>query len=76
MSSTQKQEDNLFDMAIMVKKLAFSNYSSESVTGVSTATASVEPCTVKLPKIDVPTFDGELLHWQTFWEQFGVSLDK
>ena len=60
----------------MVKKLAFSNSLSESVTGVSTANASIEPRTVKLPKIDVQTFDGELLHWQTFWEQFGVSVDK
>ncbi len=31
---------------------------------------------VKLPKIDVPTFDGELLHWQTFWEQFSISVDN
>ena len=31
---------------------------------------------MKLPKIDVPTFDGELLHWQTFWEQFSISIDK
>ena len=21
-------------------------------------------------------FDGELLHWQTFWEQFSISVDK
>ena len=23
---------------------------------------------IKLPKIDVPTFDGDMLNWQTFWE--------
>ena len=29
---------------------------------------------VKLPKISVPTFDGNLLHWRSFWEQFSVSV--
>ena len=29
---------------------------------------------VKLPKIDVPMFDGDILHWQTFWEQFSVAI--
>ena len=29
---------------------------------------------VKLPKIDVPTFDGKMLNWTTFWEQFKVSI--
>ena len=25
---------------------------------------------VKLPKLDVPTFDGNILNWRAFWEQF------
>ena len=29
---------------------------------------------VKLPKLDVPTFDGNLIHWKQFWEQFSVSV--
>ena len=29
---------------------------------------------VKLPKLDVPTFDDDILHWRTFWEQFCVSV--
>ena len=29
---------------------------------------------VKLPKLDVPTFDGNILNWKTFWEQFRVSV--
>ncbi len=28
----------------------------------------------KLPKPEVPTFDGDVLHWQQFWEQFEVSV--
>lgn len=29
---------------------------------------------VKLPKIEVPTFDRNVLHWKKFWEQFCVSV--
>ena len=29
---------------------------------------------VKLPKIDVPKFDGNIVNWRTFWEQFCVSI--
>ena len=29
---------------------------------------------VKLPKIDVPTFKGNIMEWQSFWEQFDVSV--
>ena len=72
MSSTQKQEDNLFEMAIKVKKLAFLT----PPMGSTTSAATSDPNAVKLPKIDVPKFDGELLHWQTFWEQFSVSVDR
>ena len=28
----------------------------------------------KLPKLDVPAFDGDVLHWKQFWEQFKVSV--
>lgn len=29
---------------------------------------------VKLPKLDVPTFNGNILNWRSFWEQFSVSV--
>ena len=29
---------------------------------------------VKLPKISVPSFDGNLLNWNTFWEQFEIGI--
>ena len=29
---------------------------------------------VKLPKLNLPMFDGNILHWRTFWEQFCVSI--
>ncbi len=29
---------------------------------------------VRLPKLDVPTFDGNIIHWTQFWEQFTISV--
>ena len=29
---------------------------------------------VKLPKLDVPTFNGNIIHWKQFWDQFSVSI--
>ena len=29
---------------------------------------------VKLPKLDVPTFVGNILNWKTFWEQFNIAV--
>ena len=71
LSDTQRQEDNVFEMSVKVKKLLFLIPSMSSSTERTTTNSHA----VKLPKIDVPTFDGELLHWQTFWEQFNISVD-
>ena len=29
---------------------------------------------VKLLKLEVPTFDGNIIHWKSFWEQFCISV--
>ena len=29
---------------------------------------------IKLPKIDVPTFDGNVMNWRSFWEQYEVAI--
>ena len=29
---------------------------------------------VKLPRLDVPTFDGNFVNWRSFWEQYSVSV--
>ena len=34
----------------------------------------VDSTGVKLPKLDVPTFDGNIVHWKQFWDQFSVSV--
>ena len=32
-----------------------------------------ESNSVKLPKLDVPRFDGNVLNWSSFWEQFTIG---
>lgn len=66
LSNIHKQEDNIFLMSATIKKLMFPSPSSP-LTGSPGA---------QTPKIDIPTFDRELLQWQTFWEQFSIAVDK
>ena len=32
-----------------------------------------QPC-IRLPKISIPTFNGNLLNWTSFWKQFEVTV--
>jgi len=79
--NTQTQDEDIFVMSAKVKELLFLNPTmslshTASPTGTPTLTTGSGKPGVKLPKIDVPIFDGELLHWQTFWEQFSISVEK
>ena len=29
---------------------------------------------IRLPKINVPTFDGKILSWKSFWEQLDATI--
>ena len=60
-------EAKLFDCARRIKK-----FLREATDCPKTgATGGV---TTKIPKLDVPTFDGEILNWQKFWDQFTVAI--
>jgi len=60
-------EKAVFDCALKVKKPL------QSRTLPSSKSAS-DSTGVKLSKIDVPIFDGNILNWKTFWERFKVSV--
>lgn len=64
-----KLEKSHFDCSLSIKKLLSSHTTSSS----SSPMAPVGK-TSKLPKLDVPAFDGDVLRWQTFWEQFETSI--
>ena len=54
-----------------MKQLLHEQTSSPKLSGVCHATTGV-----KLPKISIPTFDGNIMNWSSFWEQFEVSIHK
>ena len=31
---------------------------------------------MRLPKLETPKFDGNVLNWRVFWEQFKVSVHE
>ena len=63
----------LFDLSVIVKCLLYNPDSTEALATSSTVPAS-KTRGVKLPKIDIPIFNGELLNWQSFWEQFCIAI--
>ena len=63
-------EKGCFESSVEIKR----KLSSPPLTPVDTP-SSMSDCTgVKLPKLDVPTFDGNIMNWRSFWEQFRVSV--
>ncbi len=51
------------------KTLQYTNMTvSRSSDGITTS--------LKLPKLDVPIFNGNLLNWRSFWEQFSISVHE
>jgi hypothetical protein len=59
-----------FSCSLKTKKLL------SSLSVGSTAAPVADGKGVRLPKIDVPTFDGDVLNWRQFWEQFSVSIHE
>ena len=49
--------------------LSYKNIKAESAVD-----KDKRPSSVKLPKISVPTFDGRILNWKSFWEQFDATI--
>ena len=31
---------------------------------------------IKLPKIGIPTFNGDIMEWKNFWEQFQLAVHQ
>ena len=65
-----KLEKLQFDCSYSVKKLLSLHVSHPSRSAVPASGGNVS----KLPKLDVPTFNRDILQWQPFWEQFEVSV--
>ena len=74
-----EEEDDLFVQHAKLEKLHFSCshkvrklLNSHAPSSVSASAADGKG--LKLPKLKVPTFDGDVLYWRQFWEQFSISV--
>jgi len=47
-----------------------SNNNGQSAPQISTSSTQFS----KLPKLTLPTFDGDILQWQSFWDYFESSI--
>ena len=62
-------DKELFDCSLKIKMLLFpSGHSLDSIP------PSLDGKGVKLPNLDVPKFDGNIINWRTFWEQFSILI--
>ena len=61
-------EEASFEIRVAIKR-RLKNLNAESSRSKDT-----ELSEVKLPKVSVPTFDGKVLNWKNFWEQFDVTI--
>ena len=59
----------MFDVGVQIKRLI-----QKDTSGERTSTSTPERSGVKLPKLSVLTFDGDILNWRSFWEQYKVSV--
>ena len=76
--SLPDEDKDLIDRVKSIKKeLKAANYeASRLICGMDVApkTPEVSEPTVELPKSNIPTFDGDILNWVTFWEQFEIAV--
>ena len=73
-----EEGDDLFALHVRLEKLLFEcSHQAKRQLSLSSKPATspaVDSRGVKLPKLDVPVFDGDILNWRQFWEQFSVSV--
>ena len=72
-------EKALIDDVVSIKKaLKEVNYkASRLIHSMEEAPKTLEvhsEPTIELLKISIPTFDGDILNWVTFWEQFEIAI--
>ena len=67
------------DSARKVRTLAaekFKELSGDSNNKSAAHVSSFSMTDVKLPKLNLPVFNGDVLQWQSFWDQFVAAVDS
>ena len=72
MTTLERLDKGMFNCSLKIKRLMYSPTPPPPPTG--STTPSAEGSGVKLPKLAVPKFDGDIVNWRTFREQFCVSI--
>ena len=76
--SLDEGEEKLLEKVSTIEKASLDlNLQIKRMVRYTSADTPRKPTTslgIKLPKIDVPTFKGDIMEWQGFWEQFNVSV--
>ena len=66
MEEKSKVKEILLRVDLKIERLMLDLESSPKVSGTEVG--------IRLPKISVPTFDGNMLNWTSFWEQFEIAV--
>ena len=62
-------EKLIFECDLIIKKLL-----TPAVPSAATPPSASDSKSVRLPKLEAPTFDGKFTNWMSFWEQFEVAI--
>ena len=65
MKSCSRLQVALFDPSLKTKQLLHDHESRPK---------TMAPASVKLPNVSVPVFNGNILNWSTFWDQFNAVI--
>ena len=71
--STNSTKELEFEMAKLHKEVETIKYNKHTAGDDSTMPKS---CTIRLPKLELKKFGGEILKWQEFWDTFEASIHK
>ena len=47
-----------------------------SIQGSTPRTTQIQDVRVKLPKLELSKFDGDIINWQGFWDQFLIAIHE
>ena len=79
--ATEDIEDDVmetaeFYLSINVSLTALANVMSPTIAPRTESTRSAEKASIKLPKMELPKFNGNPLQWQSFWDQFSSAIHE
>ena len=77
LSNTLVRNDRIFGLIAYIEEASNKNENNEvSLISNSSSTSNnnVDEVMCKLPKLVIKEFDGSVLNWQTFWDQFESTI--